>query len=81
MFINKGLGGLNLKTAEKIKNNSICVQDGEYVRNIKEFTDFNSQLVIVHNVPRDSETEVMILQKGEMARCISVNLIPKIIIQ
>lgn len=68
-------GWISLQVSEAIRNNTLCVQDGETVRNIYKFDDYTLPLVIVRNIVK-SDMDSFIIQKGEMARCIRVVVVP-----
>ena len=70
---------ISLVAAEPVRNFSLCSKNNNTVRNIKNLTDYNNQLVIINQVvPIDREKEDLI-DKGECVRCIEVTVSVKTI--
>lgn len=59
---------------EDLKNHSVCVKESHRIRNIKHYTELESQLlVMVCNMDKDNEDNT-IIKKGEYVRYFKVNL-------
>lgn len=69
-------GWFSLQASEAIRNNTLCVQDGATVRNIYQLNDYTLPLVIVSNISVEPYTESLVIQKGEMVRCIRLVVVP-----
>lgn len=59
---------------ENLRNNSVCIKDGNAIRNINNYTELDTEVfVFVSNVfPLDRD--MVTINKGEMVRYFKVNL-------
>lgn len=67
-----------LKTSDVIVNLSICVQEGENVRSIEKFSDYNLPLVLVYDSAKEGEQDIRYISEGQWVRCLAVTLNPQI---
>ena len=72
---------ISLIADEELLNLSVCVKDGEHVRNIKDFNDYNLELVIINQVS-DFEafesTPPKIIEEGKWVRCLAITINPQL---
>jgi hypothetical protein len=64
---------------EKLINNTICVREGDFIRNMKFNDDCLKSTVFISNIaPCDKEEDEYFIKIGEYVRCMEVAIVPKI---
>lgn len=64
---------------EKLLNNTICIRENNFIRNMKEYSDISGNTVFVSNVlPYDVKPEDYIINADELVRYMHVAIVPKI---
>ncbi len=64
---------------EKLLNNTICIREDNYIRNMREHNDVNGNTVFVSNIlPFDKNPENYIINKNDQVRYMPVSIVPKI---
>lgn len=60
---------------EPIMNMSmVVIEENKYVRNIKNFYDYNYSLAIACNIPESDQDERHMIGTGKLVRCLEVIL-------
>ncbi|MEQ6355191.1 hypothetical protein ABNX05_11230 [Lysinibacillus sp. M3] len=64
----------NCIAAENLRNNSICIKDDNMIRNIKHYTELETELFVFVTNTFPLDNDKITINKGEMVRYFKVKL-------